>query len=117
VVLCSGKIYYDLLAARTETGRKDVAIVRVEQLYPLPGDEIAAELAKYPQAQLIWAQEEPANQGAYPFIALNLPERLAAHNDTRQLYRASRRASASPAVGSASIHEKQQREVVATALG
>jgi 2-oxoglutarate dehydrogenase E1 component len=117
VVLCSGKVYYDLLAARTQAGRKDVALVRLEQLYPLPGDEIAAELAKYPQAQLIWAQEEPANQGAYPFIALNLPERLAAHGDTRQLYRASRKASASPAVGSASVHEKQQREVVATALG
>ncbi len=117
VVLCSGKIYYDLLAARTEAGRSDVAIVRLEQLYPLPGEEIAAELAKYPDAQLIWAQEEPANQGAYPFIALNLPERLAAHGDTRQLYRASRRASASPAVGSASVHDKQQREVVATALG
>ena len=117
VVLCSGKVYYDLLAARTEAGRTDVALVRVEQLYPLPGDEIAAELAKYPNAQLIWAQEEPANQGAYPFIALNLPERLAAHGDTRQLYRASRRASASPAVGSASVHEQQQREVVATALG
>ncbi len=117
VVLCSGKIYYDLLAARAEAGRSDLALVRVEQLYPLPGDEIAAELAKYPQAQLIWAQEEPANQGAYPFMALNLPERLAAHGDTRQLYRASRKASASPAVGSASVHDKQQREVVATALG
>jgi 2-oxoglutarate decarboxylase len=117
VVLCSGKIYYDLLAARTEAGRSDVALVRLEQLYPLPGDEIAAELAKYPDAQLIWAQEEPANQGAYPFIALNLPERLAAHGDSRPLYRASRKASASPAVGSASVHEKQQREVVATALG
>ena len=117
VVLCSGKIYYDLIAARAEAGRSDVAIVRLEQLYPLAGEQIAAELAKYPNAQLIWAQEEPANQGGYPFIALNLPERLAAHGDTRQLYRASRRASASPAVGSASVHETQQREVVATALG
>jgi 2-oxoglutarate decarboxylase len=117
VVLCSGKIYYDLVAARAASDREDVAIVRVEQLYPLPGDEIAAELAKYPEAQLIWAQEEPANQGGYPFMALNLPERLAAHGDSRLLYRASRKASASPAVGSASVHETQQREVVATALG
>ncbi|MGI8666775.1 MAG: multifunctional oxoglutarate decarboxylase/oxoglutarate dehydrogenase thiamine pyrophosphate-binding subunit/dihydrolipoyllysine-residue succinyltransferase subunit, partial [Jatrophihabitans sp.] len=117
VVLCSGKIYYDLLAARTEAARSDVAIVRLEQLYPLAGEEIAAELAKYPNAQLIWAQEEPANQGGYPFIALNLPERLAASGDTRPIYRASRKASASPAVGSASVHETQQREVVATALG
>ncbi|MDQ2956917.1 MAG: multifunctional oxoglutarate decarboxylase/oxoglutarate dehydrogenase thiamine pyrophosphate-binding subunit/dihydrolipoyllysine-residue succinyltransferase subunit [Actinomycetota bacterium] len=117
VVLCSGKIYYDLLAARTEAGRTDVAIVRLEQLYPLAGDEIAAVLAKYPSAQLVWAQEEPANQGGYPFIALNLPERLAAAGDNRPIYRASRKASASPAVGSASVHETQQREVVATALG
>jgi 2-oxoglutarate dehydrogenase E1 component len=117
VVLSSGKIYYDLLAARTNAGRSDVALVRIEQLYPLPGEDIATELAKYPEAQLIWAQEEPANQGGYPFIALNLPEQLAAKGDTRPIYRASRRASASPAVGSASIHEAQQREVVGTALG
>jgi 2-oxoglutarate decarboxylase len=117
VLLCSGKIYYDLAAARAEAERTDVAIVRLEQLYPLHGDEVAAELAKYPEAQLVWAQEEPANQGAYPFIALNLPERLAAAGDNRPVYRASRRASASPAVGSVSVHEAQQREVVATALG
>ncbi|MDQ1752394.1 MAG: multifunctional 2-oxoglutarate metabolism enzyme [Pseudonocardiales bacterium] len=117
VVLSSGKIYYDLLAARTAADRSDVALVRIEQLYPLPGEDIATELAKYPNAQLIWAQEEPANQGGYPFIALNLPEQLAAKGDARPIYRASRKASASPAVGSASIHEAQQREVVATALG
>jgi len=117
VVLCSGKIFYDLQAARAKSGRDDVALVRVEQLYPLPADEIAAELAKYPDAQLVWAQEEPANQGAYPFMALNLPERLAGLGDTRPLFRASRKASASPAVGSSSVHEAQQREVVATALG
>jgi 2-oxoglutarate dehydrogenase E1 component len=113
VVLCSGKIYYDLVHARDDAGRNDVAIVRVEQLYPLPAAEIAAELAKYPDAQLVWAQEEPANQGGYPFMALNLPE----HVGGRPIYRASRKASASPAVGSASVHEAQQREVVATALG
>jgi 2-oxoglutarate dehydrogenase E1 component len=117
VILCSGKIYYDLLAARDEAGRKDVAIVRVEQLYPLPAAEIAAEIAKYPSAQLLWAQEEPANQGAYPFIALNLPEQLAAAGDTRPIYRASRAAAATTAVGSSKKHEAQQKEVVATALG
>jgi 2-oxoglutarate dehydrogenase E1 component len=113
VVLCSGKIYYDLAAARAESGRTDVAIVRVEQLYPLGVEELTTELAKYPNAQLVWAQEEPANMGTYPFMALNLPE----HVGNRPIYRASRKASASPAVGSASIHEAQQREVVATALG
>ena len=102
VVLCTGKIYYDLAAPRVPSAdRSDVAIVRLEQLYPLHGEEIAAELAKYPNAQLVWAQEEPANQGGYPFIALNLPDRLAAAGDTRPIYRASRKASASPAVGSA----------------
>jgi 2-oxoglutarate dehydrogenase E1 component len=124
VVLCSGKLYYDLLAARAElpasrggTGNYDVALVRVEQLYPLPVAEIAAQIAQYPQAQLIWAQEEPANQGAYPFMALNLAEQLAALGDKRPLYRASRPSSASPAVGSTKMHEAQQREVIATALG
>ena len=117
VVLCSGKIYYDLVQARSEQQREDVAIIRLEQLYPLHGEEIAHELAKYPQAQLVWAQEEPMNQGAFPFIALNLPDRLAAAGDHRPIYRASRKASASPAVGSVSVHEAQQAEVVATALG
>jgi 2-oxoglutarate dehydrogenase E1 component len=117
VVLCSGKIYYDLAAARTAQQRADVAIIRLEQLYPLHGEEIAAELAKYPNAQLVWAQEEPMNQGGFPFIALNLPDRLAAAGDTRPIYRASRKASASPAVGSVAVHEAQQREVVVTALG
>jgi 2-oxoglutarate dehydrogenase E1 component len=112
VLLCSGKVYYDLAAAREEQGRTDVAILRVEQLYPLPADEIRAELAKYPDAELVWVQEEPANQGAWPFIALNLPEHLGG----RPLLRASRKASASPAVGSHSVHEAQQREVVATAF-
>ena len=96
VLLCSGKIYYDLMAARTEQQRGDVAIVRVEQLYPLPADEIRAELGRYPNAELVWVQEEPANQGGWPFMALNLPEHLGG----RALLRASRRASASPAVGS-----------------
>jgi 2-oxoglutarate dehydrogenase E1 component len=112
VLLCSGKVYYDLAAAREQQNRKDVAILRVEQLYPLPADEIRAELAKYPNAELVWVQEEPANQGAWPFIALNLPEHLGG----RPLLRASRKASASPAVGSLSVHEAQQREVVATAF-
>ncbi len=112
VLLCSGKIYYDLAAARAEQQRADVAIVRVEQLYPLPVAEIRAEIGRYPNAQLVWVQEEPANQGPWPFMALNLPE----HLEGRPLLRASRRASASPAVGSVSVHEAQQREIVATAF-
>ena len=112
VLLCSGKVYYDLAAARKEQDRRDIAIVRLEQLYPLPVDELRAELARFPDAELVWVQEEPANQGGWPFIALNLPEYL----EGRPLLRASRRASASPAVGSMSIHEAQQREIVAAAF-
>jgi 2-oxoglutarate dehydrogenase complex dehydrogenase (E1) component-like enzyme len=113
VVLCTGKVYYDLAAQREKNGRTDVALVRVEQLYPLPAAQIKAELARYPDVEIVWVQEEPANQGAWPFMALNLPE----HLDGRPLLRASRKASASPAVGSHAVHEAQQAEVVATAFG
>ncbi|HEX2307437.1 MAG TPA: multifunctional oxoglutarate decarboxylase/oxoglutarate dehydrogenase thiamine pyrophosphate-binding subunit/dihydrolipoyllysine-residue succinyltransferase subunit, partial [Jatrophihabitantaceae bacterium] len=117
VIMCSGKIAYDLEAALTKDGRTDVAVVRLEQLYPLPADELARELGTYPQAELVWAQEEPANQGGWQYIALNLPEQLVARGDTRALHLAARPASASPAVGSASVHAEQQSEVVARALG
>ncbi|WP_375492273.1 multifunctional oxoglutarate decarboxylase/oxoglutarate dehydrogenase thiamine pyrophosphate-binding subunit/dihydrolipoyllysine-residue succinyltransferase subunit [uncultured Jatrophihabitans sp.] len=113
VLLCAGKIYYDLVAAREAQQRTDVAIVRVEQLYPLPADELRSELDRFPaDAELVWVQEEPANQGAWPFMALHLPDELGG----RGLRRASRRASASPAVGSASVHEAQQKDVVAQAF-
>jgi 2-oxoglutarate dehydrogenase complex dehydrogenase (E1) component-like enzyme len=113
VLLCAGKVYYDLAGEREKSGREDVAIVRLEQLYPLPVDELTDALAPYPGVEVVWVQEEPANQGAWPFMALHLPEHLAG----RPLLRASRAASASPAVGSVSVHEAQQREVVATAFG
>ena len=112
VLVCSGKVFYDLAAERTKSGRDDVAIVRLEQIYPLPADELKAEFARYPEAKVVWVQEEPANQGAWPFLALNLPE----HLDGRPLLRVARRPSASPAVGSLSVHEAQQREVVAGAF-
>jgi 2-oxoglutarate dehydrogenase E1 component len=112
LLLCSGKIYYDLAAARRDQQRHDVAIARLEQLYPLPAEAIGAELAKYPDAEVVWVQEEPANQGAYSFLALNLPEHLGG----RPLLRVTRRASASPAVGSLAVHEAQQRDVVASAF-
>ena len=75
VLLCSGKVYYDLAAARAKDEHNDVAILRLEQIYPLPADALRTELGKYPDAEIVWVQEEPANQGGYPFIALNLPER------------------------------------------
>jgi 2-oxoglutarate dehydrogenase complex dehydrogenase (E1) component-like enzyme len=114
ILLCAGKVYYDLASAREKNGRTDVAVARVEQLYPLPADELRTELARYPDGvEVVWVQEEPANQGGWPFMALHLPEVLAG----RPLLRASRKAAASPAVGSASVHEAQQREVVETAFG
>jgi multifunctional 2-oxoglutarate metabolism enzyme len=112
VLMCSGRVYYDLAAERTDQSRDDVAILRVEQLYPLPASTIRAELDRFPDAEVVWVQEEPANQGAWPFVALNLPEYL----DGRPLLRVSRRAMATPAVGSVHVHEAQQRDVVASAF-
>ncbi|MEU6035891.1 multifunctional oxoglutarate decarboxylase/oxoglutarate dehydrogenase thiamine pyrophosphate-binding subunit/dihydrolipoyllysine-residue succinyltransferase subunit [Actinomadura sp. NPDC047616] len=114
VVLTSGKVYYEALAARKAAGADDVALVRVERLYPLPVDEIKAELAKYPaDAELVWLQEEPANMGAWPFIALKLP----LHLEGRQLNRVSRRAASSPAVGSAKLHQAEQEALLARIFG
>ncbi|MGY1782985.1 multifunctional oxoglutarate decarboxylase/oxoglutarate dehydrogenase thiamine pyrophosphate-binding subunit/dihydrolipoyllysine-residue succinyltransferase subunit [Geodermatophilus sp. SYSU D01036] len=113
VLLCSGKVAYDLLAQRENEGRADTAILRVEQLYPLPAEQIAEAVGRYPNAQdLVWVQEEPANMGAWSFMALNLPEHLGG----RTLRRVSRKASASPAVGSAKVHEVEQKELIAQAF-
>ncbi|KIC66212.1 multifunctional oxoglutarate decarboxylase/oxoglutarate dehydrogenase thiamine pyrophosphate-binding subunit/dihydrolipoyllysine-residue succinyltransferase subunit [Pseudarthrobacter phenanthrenivorans] len=103
VLLVSGRLYYDLLSTRQKTGDKTTAIIRVEQLYPLPHAEIAAELAKYPNAEVVWAQDEPANQGPWPFIGLHLPEVL-----DRRVRLVSRPASASTAAGSMKRHAAEQ---------
>ena len=106
VVLCSGKVFYDLAAARRKAEDRTVALVRVEQLYPVPGTQVHDVLASYPNAtDVVWAQEEPANQGAWPHIALSLPEQLPAEVRLRRI---SRRASASPAAGSSKVHEAEQ---------
>jgi len=106
VVLCSGKVFYDLAATRRKAGDTSVALVRLEQLYPLPGAQIRDALAAYPNAtDVVWAQEEPANMGAWSHVALSLPEQLPAEV---RLRRASRRASASPAAGSSKVHEAEQ---------
>jgi 2-oxoglutarate decarboxylase len=114
VLLCTGKVAYDLMAHRESEGIADVAIVRVEQLYPLPADQIRAALERYPNANdVVWVQEEPMNMGAWQFMAVNLPEHLP---QGRTFRRVSRRASASPAVGSAKVHEVEQRQLVAEAF-
>jgi 2-oxoglutarate decarboxylase len=113
VVLCSGKVFYDLRAARTKNNVNDVAILRVEQLHPLPGRQIVAALESYANLEdVVWVQEEPANQGAWPFIALHLPE----HLGERRLTRVSRPSSAAPAAGSSAMHEAEQSTLVREAL-
>ncbi len=106
VLLCSGKVTHDLLAARRKRGVTDTALLRVEQLYPLPAGELWQALAAYPDARdLVWVQEEPANMGAWQYMALNLREAL---DSSYTLRRVSRRASASPAAGSTAMHEAEQ---------
>jgi len=121
--LCSGKIYYDLAAARRKRAVSDVAFIRVEQLYPTPTATLVNTLAAFPRLRdLAWVQEEPANQGAWPHMALTLPDALAALGpgaglpDDLTLRRISRRAAASPAAGSMSVHEAEQAAVVDAAL-
>ncbi|MFE6691612.1 multifunctional oxoglutarate decarboxylase/oxoglutarate dehydrogenase thiamine pyrophosphate-binding subunit/dihydrolipoyllysine-residue succinyltransferase subunit [Streptomyces sp. NPDC057743] len=119
VVFCSGKVYYDLEEERTKRGANDTALVRIERLYPLPGKELQAEIAKFPNAEkYLWAQEEPANQGAWPFLGLNLIDHLdlAVGADVphgERLRRISRPHGSSPAVGSAKRHQAEQAQLVA----
>ncbi|MFF8941378.1 multifunctional oxoglutarate decarboxylase/oxoglutarate dehydrogenase thiamine pyrophosphate-binding subunit/dihydrolipoyllysine-residue succinyltransferase subunit [Streptomyces sp. NPDC014864] len=118
VVFCAGKVYYDLEAERQKRGVTDTAIIRIERLYPLPGAELQAEIKKYPNAEkYLWVQEEPANQGAWPFIALNLIDHLdlAVGADIppgERLRRISRPHGSSPAVGSAKRHQAEQEQLV-----
>ena len=111
VILVSGRLYYDLAAQRDKSEDHSTAIIRVEQLYPLPENEIKKELARYPEARIMWAQDEPANQGAWPFMAVNLLPQL-----DRPVKLASRPASASPANGSAKRHAKELETLVQQAF-
>jgi 2-oxoglutarate decarboxylase len=114
IVVCAGKIYWDLVARREKVGNTDTAILRAERYFPLPAEELVAELAKYPAgAELLWVQEEPTNQGAWPFMALNLPAWL----DGRRFNCVSRPASSSPAVGSAKRHEVEQQRLLDEVFG
>jgi 2-oxoglutarate dehydrogenase E1 component len=114
LVLCSGKIFYDLLQTRPEDNPDNVAIARIEQLYPFPRDQFQQEIEMYPNlAELIWCQEEPKNQGAWHQIRHRFAAGL---NSKITLSYCGRPASASPAVGNLGIHLKQQQEVVEAAL-
>lgn len=114
VVLCSGKVYFDLLKARREAKADAVVVVRLEQLYPFPSDEYDAILRKYSNArEVVWCQEEPQNQGSWYQIRHRLQAKL---GPNRELLYAGRAGAAAPATGIAALHEQQQRNLVTAAL-
>jgi 2-oxoglutarate dehydrogenase E1 component len=115
VIACSGKVYYDLMRKREERKAQDVAILRVEQLYPFPHKAFIAELRRYPNAtDVVWCQDEPQNQGAWFFVQHYLHENM---TDGQRLGYAGRPASASPAVGYAHLHQDQQKALLDQAFG
>jgi 2-oxoglutarate dehydrogenase E1 component len=117
VVLCSGKVYYDLYEAREAAGLNDIYLMRVEQLYPFPGKALVSELSRFPNAELVWAQEEPMNMGAWNYIEPNL-EWMLQHTPiakTRARY-VGRKPSAATATGQASKHNQEQKALVEQAL-
>jgi multifunctional 2-oxoglutarate metabolism enzyme len=115
VVVATGKVALDLVGARQKSGRKDVAVVRVEQLYPWPEDQLTGAVARYERAEeVIWTQEEPENMGAWTFVRDRLEGLF---GDDYRLVRVSRVASGSPATGSLAMHELEQHDLVERALG
>jgi 2-oxoglutarate dehydrogenase E1 component len=115
VLVCSGKVYYDLVKKREELGADDTAILRVEQLYPFPHKAFAAEMKKYPNAtELVWTQDEPQNQGAWFFVQHYIHENM---TEGQRLGYSGRAASASPAVGYSHLHQEQQKALVDGAFG
>ena len=118
VVLCSGKVYFDLLDARDADDLSDVYLMRLEQFYPFPALSLTRELARFPGAEVVWCQEEPKNQGAWSFVEPNIEWVLGRTrpNGGRAEY-AGRPATASPATGLASQHKAEQDKLVRDALG
>ena len=117
VLLCSGKVYWELAARQAKENITDTAIVRVEQLYPIPRRRLGEALERYPNAEQVrWVQEEPANQGAWPFFGLALPERIPEALSGRRLTRVSRRAMAAPSAGSSKVHAVEQAELIDSAF-
>ena len=121
VILCTGKVRWDLVNRRGQAGKEgSVAIIPLERLYPLPAKQLANQLASFDKVHEIrWVQDEPANQGAWPFMALNLPGALAEQLPGREwsLTPITRPASSAPSVGSAKVHEAQQRGLLDAAFG
>jgi 2-oxoglutarate dehydrogenase E1 component len=118
VIICSGKVYYDLAAARDKKGGGDVALVRLEQFYPFPDDALEAEIRKYPNAEtVVWCQEEPENQGGWTFVDRRIEAVLKAAGckAQRPVY-AGRTAAAAPATGALKIHNAEQEALLEQAL-
>jgi 2-oxoglutarate dehydrogenase E1 component len=117
LILCSGKVYYDLLEKRRNEGREDIAIVRIEQLYPFPEDDLTEVLATYKSLKhIVWCQEEPMNQGAWYCSQHHMRRVATAHKKTLFLEYAGREASAAPACGYASLHAEQQAKLLQDAF-
>ena len=112
VLLHSGKIHWDLKAELEKNPNPEIALVRLEQLYPAPIAELNAVIDRYPDAQLVWVQDEPENQGAWPFIALEVVK----HLHGRTIRRVSRSAAASPATGSPKVHAQEHAQLMQKAL-
>jgi 2-oxoglutarate dehydrogenase E1 component len=117
LVMCSGKVYYDLLEKRRAEGREDIAIVRIEQLYPFPEDDLMEAIAPYTNlTNVVWCQEEPMNQGAWYSSQHHLRRSIGNHNRNLVLEYAGRDASAAPACGYASMHAEQQEKLLKDAF-
>ena len=117
VVLCTGKVYYDLLQTREDKNIDDVAIIRVEQLYPWPKETLAKEVAKYKNAEVVWCQEEPANMGAWTFVDRRIEYALEGLDiKSKRPFFAGRSPAASPATGLMRTHVKEQAQLVEWAL-
>jgi 2-oxoglutarate dehydrogenase E1 component len=107
VVLCSGKVYYDLFDEREKRGEKHIQVLRLEQIYPFPGLALTDELTRFPNAEIIWCQEEPKNQGPWTFVAPNIESVMEQLGRKGPLRYAGRKAAASPAVGQLSKHQSE----------
>jgi 2-oxoglutarate dehydrogenase E1 component len=117
MILCSGKVYYDLLEKRRAEGREDIAIIRIEQLYPFPEEDLAEALAPYKNLKhIVWCQEEPMNQGAWYCSQHHMRRVATAHKKGLFLEYAGRDASAAPACGYASMHAEQQEKLLQDAF-
>jgi 2-oxoglutarate dehydrogenase E1 component len=116
LVLLSGKLYYDLLKHRDDQGRRDVALVRLEQLYPFPAAELSIILARYPQAELVWAQEEPRNMGAWRFVRERFADGEVPDSARRMPRYVGRPYEAAPAPGTLKVHLREQEAILRTVL-